>query len=381
MPSPFALAAEEAGTSPHAAATEFPGAHSDVKSPSVDDRLTNQTADFAQEVSREATFVEVAAQDLAAQIQQDSRSIALIQRELLDRCRVSRSHAGRWHILPNPALADEVARMLGWCRRLAQNGQRPVLVVTDTYVKNLIGQFREKLCVASLPVRFIVIPEVGSGETRDVFHANGRAHAVLAFLRLLPDTVIMAPKDGWELRQMLRLAADHDGPIALQIPRGRLPAVHFPDFVEEIDFGKAEILEDGDDVALLTLGALAAPAVEAAVTLSQQGLSVGVVNARFVQPLDAECLIRIARRVRGIVTVEDNAANGGFGSAVLELLASRGLTTPVVVTGAAGDAGDTDSAKTIAQIIRSATALVEHRGHPDFPAWDHEPRQLAAGHT
>src|SRR5262249_21330842 len=155
------------------------------------------------------------------------------------------------------------------------------------------------------------------------------------------------------------------GPVVVQIPSGRLPHMAFPDFHDEIDLGKAEILEDGDDVALLTLGCVAAPAVEAATRLSEKGLSVGVVNARFVSPLDTECILQLARRVRGIVTVEQEGTYGGFGSAVLELLASHGLTTPVVVTSAtafaSGDTQEPGPSAVVARLVRSVTAVVEHR--------------------
>jgi len=374
VPSPFALATEAPGSPRQSSLETDPGARLNSRVGSLASPPGSDNADFEPSVDRDAFFSDVAVSELAGQIQRDVHAVAVIQHDLLERFLNCGTYTGRLHALPDPTRSDEVIRTLTWCRRLVQNGQKPVIVLTTTYIESLIGQFREKLCEASLPVRLIVMPPPETGDAECVLRSDFRTNSILAFLRLLPNTIIVSPKDGWELRQMLRFAAACNGPVVVQVPSGRLPEIGFPDFRDDIEVGSAEILEDGDDVAVLTLGGVAAPAVEAAARLSEQGLSVGVVNARFVAPLDTERILQVARRVRGIITVEQEGTHGGFGSAVLELLAAHGLTTPVVVTGGMtgqpAEAGEFSTTTIAARIMRSVTALVEHRGQVTFPDWE-----------
>jgi transketolase C-terminal domain/subunit len=374
VPSPFALATVAPAPTRQSSLETYAGARLNGRAAPIDIPPARDKADFEPSVGQGALFAEAAVSELAGQIQHDSRTVAVIQHDLLERFLNCGTYTGRLHALPDPTRSDEVVRTLTWCRRLVQNGQKPVIVLTTTYIESLIGQFREKLCEASLPVRLIVMPHPEAGDAECVSRPAVPTNSVLAFLRLLPNTVIVSPKDGWELRQMLRFAAECHGPVVVQVPNGRLPDIGFPDFRDDIDLGRAEILEDGDDVVLLTFGGVAAPAVEAAVRLSEQGLSVGVVNARFVAPLDTDCILRLARRVRGIITVEQEGTHGGFGSAVLELMAANGLTTPIVVTGASAgapaEAVEPASPSICARIIRSATALIEHRGQATLPHWE-----------
>jgi 1-deoxy-D-xylulose-5-phosphate synthase len=139
----------------------------------------------------------------------------------------------------------------------------------------------------------------------------------------------MAPKDENELQHMLRTAIEHPGPAAVRFPRGEGWGVPLDPELKALPIGEAELLRDGDDAVLVAIGSLVHPALEAAVELGAQGLSVAVLNARFVKPLDATRIVALARRCRVLVTVEEHSGMGGFGGAVLEALAAAGATLPV----------------------------------------------------
>ena len=166
--------------------------------------------------------------------------------------------------------------------------------------------------------------------------ADGATHQGLfdyAYLRTLPNAVVMAPKDENELQHLLATAVKYPGPAAIRFPRGAGIGANLDPDVKEILLGEAELLRDGDDVALLAVGNTVHPAVEAAAELANDGLSCAVLNARFVKPLDRERIIDLATRCRAIVTIEEHSAMGGFGGAVLELLSEEGISTPVRTLG------------------------------------------------
>jgi 1-deoxy-D-xylulose-5-phosphate synthase len=140
----------------------------------------------------------------------------------------------------------------------------------------------------------------------------------------------MAPKDENELRHMLYTAVHHPGPIAIRYPRGQGVGAAFSSTLQKIPLGQAEVLKEGDDLLILALGASVYPALDAAAQLDQQGLKDSVVNARFVKPLDENLILTLAARIGRVLTVEENVVAGGFGSAVLELLADKGLTEVAV---------------------------------------------------
>jgi len=139
----------------------------------------------------------------------------------------------------------------------------------------------------------------------------------------------MAPKDENELRDMMYTAMEHPGPVALRYPRGTGVGVAFSSTLKQIPVGKAEVLQEGNDLLILALGASVYPALAAAARLGEQGFSATVVNARFVKPLDESLILSLAAKHGRVLTVEENVLAGGFGSAILELLADRGLTVAV----------------------------------------------------
>jgi 1-deoxy-D-xylulose-5-phosphate synthase len=139
----------------------------------------------------------------------------------------------------------------------------------------------------------------------------------------------MAPRDVEEMRLMTRFALDYDaGPIAVRYPRGAAPTLEAAH--EPIALGKAEVLREGFDVSIVAIGPAVAIALETADLLARRGQSVGVINARFVKPLDAPVILEAAQRANRVITIEDNVRDGGFGSAVLELLSDHNLARPVM---------------------------------------------------
>jgi 1-deoxy-D-xylulose-5-phosphate synthase len=154
----------------------------------------------------------------------------------------------------------------------------------------------------------------------------------IGFMRMLPNMKVMAPKDEEELRHMLYTAVYMDGPVALRYPRGKALGVPMTSELRQLEVGKAELLspatlEEAEraDVALLAYGSTVAQAELAAQELSEEGIRVAVVNARWAKPLDEEMILRLAKGTKHMVTIEDHVVAGGFGSAVLELLEHRGI--------------------------------------------------------
>jgi len=155
----------------------------------------------------------------------------------------------------------------------------------------------------------------------------------ISYLRGIPNVVHMVPKDEDELADMLYTAMLHQGPSAVRYPRGTGPGVRVKDHPAALTIGKAEVIADGDDVAVFGLGALLPMASELAAKLEQQGYSTAVINPRFVKPLDRDVIARYAQQIGVIVTFEDHVLMGGFGSAVMEALSEMQISVPVVRIG------------------------------------------------
>jgi 1-deoxy-D-xylulose-5-phosphate synthase len=147
-----------------------------------------------------------------------------------------------------------------------------------------------------------------------------------SFSRHLPGMTVMAPKDENELRQMLKTAISSGVPVSLRYPRGAGIGVPLDKEISELPLGVGERLSSGRDVAIIAIGATVYPALAAAALLEKEGIMASVVNARFVKPLDRDLILAVANECGAVVTVEENALMGGFGSAVLELLADEQIT-------------------------------------------------------
>jgi 1-deoxy-D-xylulose-5-phosphate synthase len=177
------------------------------------------------------------------------------------------------------------------------------------------------VCLQNLDVTFAL-------DRAGLVGADGATHQGLydiSYLRALPNIVVMAPKDENELQHMLRTAIEYPGPAAVRYPRGNGFGVPLDPEMKAIPIGKAELLRDGDDVALVAIGTLVHDALDAAHRLSEQGIRAAVLNARFAKPLDSEAIVALARRCGALVTVEEHTQQGGFGAAVLEALSAAGV--------------------------------------------------------
>jgi len=152
----------------------------------------------------------------------------------------------------------------------------------------------------------------------------------ISYLRTLPNLTIMAPKDENELQHMLQTAIDLGAPAAVRYPRGNGFGVPLDQTFRALPVGRGEVLREGKDGTILALGTMVFPALEAASLLATEGVEMAVVNARFVKPLDRELILTRAEKSRNIFTVEENVLQGGFGTAVLELLAEEGYADVAV---------------------------------------------------
>lgn len=215
---------------------------------------------------------------------------------------------------------------------LATAGLRPVVGVYSSFLQRAYDQIVHDVCIQNLPVIFALDRAGFAGD-------DGRTHHGVydfSYLRCLPNITIMAPKDEQELRQMVATAVAHTkGPIAFRYPRGSGVGVDTSGAMTPLPIGKSETLREGGDVAIIAVGATVPAAEAAAGELALDGVNATVINARFVKPLDEEAILAVADRCGAIVTVEENAVAGGFGSAVLELLSLRGVQVPVVRLGLA----------------------------------------------
>jgi len=205
---------------------------------------------------------------------------------------------------------------------LAAAGSRPVVAVYSTFLQRAYDQIVHDVCLQSLPVVFVLDRAGLVGDDGPTHHGAFD----LSYLRHIPNLVVMAPKDEAELEEMLVTALELEQPSAIRYPRAQGQGVRRSEAPEPLTVGSAELLRTGDDVAIFALGSMVAPAQAAATALEEtQGISAAVVNARFVRPLDEVRLTALAQDTGRVLTVEENALAGGFGSAVLELLADRGL--------------------------------------------------------
>ena len=203
---------------------------------------------------------------------------------------------------------------------LARAGMKPVVAIYSTFLQRAFDQIMHDICLQNLPVVFAIDRAGVVGEDGPTHHGVFD----LAYLRMMPGMTIMVPKDEHELRQMLLLALKMDKPVAIRYPRGQGNGGNLST-VQAFNPGEAEVLRTGDDAALLAIGPMVQKAEEAADLLKAAGIHCTVINARFVKPLDRQTILEWARRVPHLVTVEDHVLAGGFGAAVLELLAEVGI--------------------------------------------------------
>jgi 1-deoxy-D-xylulose-5-phosphate synthase len=210
---------------------------------------------------------------------------------------------------------------------LATQGMRPVAAIYSTFLQRAYDQIIHDVCIQNLPVFFCL-------DRAGIVGADGPTHQGMydiAYLRCIPNMVMMAPKDEAELQRMVVTGVNHtSGPIAMRYPRGNGYGVPLmEEGWEPLEIGKGEILRTGDDVLIVAYGTMVYPGMQAAEILSEHGIEATVINARFVKPLDTELILPLAKKIGRVITLEEGCIIGGFGSAIAEALMDADILVPV----------------------------------------------------
>jgi 1-deoxy-D-xylulose-5-phosphate synthase len=212
---------------------------------------------------------------------------------------------------------------------MAAQGMKPVVALYSTFLQRAYDQVVHDVATQNLPVTFCI--DRGGLVAEDGTTHHGAFD--FAFLRHVPNMVVAAPKDENELQHMMKTCVSYDGPASVRYARGVSLGVPMDPEPTALPIGKGELLREGTDVAIVAIGVTVWPAMKAAERLAQEGISAAVVNARFAKPLDTELILKTAKNVRCLVTVEEGCKMGGFGSAVLETLSDAGLMLRTKVLG------------------------------------------------
>lgn len=208
---------------------------------------------------------------------------------------------------------------------MAKVGGRPIVDIYSTFLQRSFDQIFQEVALQNLPVVFTLDRAGLTGPDGPTHHGCFD----IPYMRLFPNMTVMAPGDEADLEPMLQFALKHTGPISMRYPKANLEMVERSN--TPIEFGKSEVYEWGEDGAIIAFGTLFSACVKAAEQLRQEGLNIGVINARFAKPLDTETLLRAIDLLPAVVTVEEGTLEGGFGSALLEAANVAGLDAHKVV--------------------------------------------------
>jgi len=213
---------------------------------------------------------------------------------------------------------------------LATQGVIPVVAIYSTFLQRAFDQIIHDVGIQKLHVVFVL-------DRAGLVGADGPTHHGafdLTYLRLIPGMVVMAPKDESELRDMLYTAVNYKkGPVALRYPRGSALGVELKDGFETIEIGKAEKINEGEDIAILAVGSMVGYAIKAAKILEENNISSEIINMRFVKPLDTGMLDEVAEKHNKIITLEESTLVGGFGSGVLEYFNQKNYKNDILRIG------------------------------------------------
>src|SRR5450830_1440739 len=267
------------------------------------------------------TFTQVFGQWLCDMAAADTRLVGITpaMREGSGMVEFEKRFPGRYH---DVGIAEQHA--VTFAAGLACEGLKPVVAIYSTFLQRAYDQLIHDVALQNLDVTFAL-------DRAGLVGADGATHAGnydLAFLRCIPNMVVMAASDENECRQMLSTAFEHKGPVAVRYPRGAGVGTVPASDLQPLPFGKGELRRQGQRIAILAFGTLLYPALEAA-----EALDATVVNMRWAKPLDTELLLQVARGHEALVTVEEGAIMGGAGSAVLEALQAAGVVRPVLQLG------------------------------------------------
>ncbi len=205
---------------------------------------------------------------------------------------------------------------------LAAQGLIPVVAIYSTFLQRAFDQVLHDVCLPDLPVIFAL-------DRSGIVGEDGKTHQGifdLSYLNLMPNMIVCAPKDGNELQDLLYTAINTEHPMAIRYPRGQAAGLPLAKEPHQLPIGKAEIMTQGEDIVILSIGSTVTPSVEAAEHLALAGIDAIVINARFAKPLDTELVLDVATHTKKMVIVEENVLSGGFGAAVLELLEHAGAS-------------------------------------------------------
>lgn len=201
---------------------------------------------------------------------------------------------------------------------LAKEGFKPVVAIYSTFIQRAYDQLIHDVGILGLPVIFAL-------DRSGIVSDDGPTHQGIfdfSFMRTIPNFVVAAPKDGVELKEMLKIALHSGKPFVIRFPKGYANQTYKS---VPVKLGKAEKIFDGDDLLIVSIGAVFERAYNARILLQKRNISTGLVNARFVKPLDGDILIDLALKTRRVLTIEDNVVAGGFGSAINELLSDKSV--------------------------------------------------------
>ncbi|MFC1991862.1 1-deoxy-D-xylulose-5-phosphate synthase [Chloroflexota bacterium] len=204
---------------------------------------------------------------------------------------------------------------------LATQGYIPVIAIYSTFLQRAFDQIIHDVCLQDLPMVFAI-------DRGGIVGDDGKTHQGtfdLSYLTLIPNLIVSAPKDENELQHLLYTAVKSKHPMAVRYPRNSELGVELDTKLHLIPVGRGEVLRHGEDVAILAIGTMVAPALEAAQQMASNGIEATVVNARFAKPLDFELISELAGRIKRMITVEENALSGGFGSSVVSFLQEAGI--------------------------------------------------------
>lgn len=202
---------------------------------------------------------------------------------------------------------------------LAAGGLKPVVAVYSSFLQRAYDQIVHDVCIQNLPVIFAI-------DRAGLVGSDGETHQGifdLSYLSSIPNMHIMAPKNKWELSDMLKFAVEFDGPIAIRYPRGEAYD-GLEDYRQPVEFGKAEWIYKEQDIALLAVGSMVKTAESVYAKLKEQGKNASLLNARFVKPIDEEAVVEACKNHTLLVTLEENVASGGYGEKVLDCLQKNG---------------------------------------------------------
>jgi 1-deoxy-D-xylulose-5-phosphate synthase len=276
------------------------------------------TGKFIKEPSTAPSYTAVFAQATIDLMKQDERIVA-ITAAMPDGTGLSKVMKEFPDRTFDVAIAEQHA--VTFCAGMATEGMKPIAAIYSTFLQRAYDQVYHDVMLMGLDVTFAL-------DRGGVVGADGPTHHGLtdySYLRPMPGLVVMAPKDENELRHMLKTAVYYDGPASVRYPRGNGLGVTMDPEITALEMGKAEILREGRDVAILGIGSEVYHCMKAADKLAAAGISATVVNARFVKPLDADLILALARSHGFVVTAEDHYLMGGFGSAVMEMLEQNRL--------------------------------------------------------